>query len=441
MKILQVHKYLYRKAGAEAYLLDLAGFLVEHGHNVALWGTNVRPMIQDSRFMIHEDMLVDYLNFDRPENLVRDFRKFRHMLWSREAAGKFERVLKEFKPEVVHLHNIYHHISPSILPVAARHKVPVIMTVHDYHLINPNYTLYDHGEVCERKGARAIAHRCIKNSLLASFADVLEWSVHKWLRVYEKRVEKFLAPTEFVKQKLVEGGFDKDKIEVVPLMVAHNPTPTPLILRGGDDRDPPLKVRGGRGSYVLFSGRLTVEKGIYVLLEIAKRLPEIQFKIAGDGPELPRITKHVTRSTMKNVEFLGFVKREGLQKVIGGARLIVVPSLWYEPSPLSVLEAMAAGKTVVASRIGGIPELIEDGETGFLIRPISPMGPIGPIIDKIKKIYYDEKLLKRVGKAAAQYAKRVHSPEKHYEKIMEIYETTIDRADRTDKSDKSDFAA
>ena len=457
MRILQVHKYLYRKAGAEAYFLDLAQLLAKHGQEVKLWGTDHNPP-QPSLILREGDrsapplsskggsasggkvrggvggvmrfnaLLVEYLNFDRREGVLRDIRKFGHMVWSREAARKFERVVSEFKPEVIHLHNIYHHISPSILPVAVRHRVPVVMTVHDWHLVNPNYALFDHGEICERNGWRAVAHRCIKNSYAASLADVLEWRAHRMLRVYEKYVAKFIAPNEFVKRKLVEGGMDGKKIEVAPLAVGSRFT-----------------VHGSRlGDYILFAGRLTEEKGIYLLLEMAKRLPDIQFKIAGTGPEFENLKFKIKNEKLLNVEMLGFLEKEKLPQIIAGARLVIVPSLWHDLSPLSVLEAQAAGKVVVASKIGGIPELIEEGKTGFLVPirnyeidtkstkihnppppPLNLRGGVTDWVDKIKKLWHDEKLLERVGKAAQSYVKRAHDPEKHYDKIMEIYGRVI----------------
>ena len=394
-----------------------------------------------------DDLLVEPFNFDRREGLWRDVKKVGHMMWSLEAARKFEDVLKRFHPDIVHVHNIYHHLSPSILSVAKRRRVPIVMTVHDWHLINPNYSLYDHGAICERQGLAALLHRCIKNSFSASFADVVEHAAHRLLRVYDRNVSRYLVPTEFVKNKLLEYGMDAGKIDVVKLPIVPSPAPTGVgapspLGRGRAYRFPSPRGRGqGEGygdGYVLFAGRLAEEKGIYLLLEIAKQLPEIQFKIAGDGPELENVKCKMENEKLLNVELLGFVENERLQELIAGARLVVVPSLWYEPSPLSVLEAMAAGKVVVASRIGGIPDLIEDGRTGFLIptnyEPIanirannvrmfvSPVRQfVVPWIDTIKKVYYDEALLASVGASAQDHVRRIHDPEIHYDRMMKIY--------------------
>lgn len=402
MRILQIHKYLYRKAGAEAYMLGLADLLSKHGHEVGLWGTDEKIKIQDSKFKIFDDLLVEALNFDKREGWKKDFKKFKHMVWSKEAAEKFEKVLKRFKPDVIHVHNIYHHISPSILPVARKYNIPVVMSVHDYKLINPNYVLYDHGEICERDNLGAILHRCIKNSYAATIADVLEMTVHRMLGVYES-VAKFIVPTTFVKRKLVERGVDVWKIETVPLMVEQKNIKT--------------KEHKNMDSYILYAGRLMEEKGIYLLLEVAKKLPEINFKIAGTGPELRNVELRIKDEELSNIELLGFVEKDKLEQIIAQARLVVVPSLWYEPSPLAVLEAMSAGKVVVATQIGGIANLIDDRETGFTLETSN----VVQWVDQIQKIWHDDALLKKVGKAASDHVRSVHNPEDHYEKIMEIY--------------------
>ncbi len=401
MRILQVHKYLYRRAGAEAYVWDLANLLVEHGHTVGVWGTNANTEYRIQNAEYFDDLLVEYTRFDRREGFWKDLKKFDRMIWSAEAEKKFEQTLQVFKPEVVHIHNIYHHLSPSILPVAAYYRIPVVMTVHDYHLINPNYSLYDHGAICERQGLAAIAHRCIKNSYAATVADVVERGIHRALRVYEKNIAKFLAPTEFMKEKLVQGGVAERKIEVARL---------PVYVK--------LKIPNVKlGDYILFAGRLTEEKGIHLLLDIAKQWPEMQFKVAGVGAEIGNVECRIKNEKLKNVELLGFQEKPALQRIIARARIVIVPSLWYENSPYAVLEAMGAGKVVVASRIGGIPELIADGKTGFLVN----ISRTAPWVDTLKKVYYDAPLLKRVGQAAREAIRREHDPEMHYRRLMEIY--------------------
>ncbi len=415
MRILQVHKYLYPRDGASTYLFGIVELLKQHGHDVMMWGTgeNAECRMQNAEWL--EDLLVEHLNFDRREGFLRDFKKFGRMIWSFEAARKFEEVLLRFKPDVIHAHNIYHHISPSILKVAARHKIPVVMTVHDYHLINPNYVLYDHGVVCERSGVAAIMHRCIKNSYTATGADVIETGIHKLMGVYRKHVAEYLAPTNFVRSTLVEHGMYANQIKVVPLPVD--------ISSRSSSRSARIHPRQGepKGShYILFAGRLAQEKGVYAVLELAKRLPKIQFLIAGTGPEIENVELRIKNVELSNVELLGFVEKGKLQALIAGARLILVPSLWHEPSPYAVLEAQAAGKPVIASSMGGIPELIEDGKTGFLVKP-------DMWVDTIQKVFYDEALLKRVGIAARTYVKRVHNPEKHYEKLIKVYEEVMEK--------------
>ncbi|KKU13706.1 MAG: Glycosyl transferase group 1, partial [Parcubacteria group bacterium GW2011_GWC2_45_7] len=335
MRILQVNKYLYRRAGAEAYVLDWAELLIKHGQETGLWGTEAFPCHSEGAqrlknpvhkgtgsfasaqddVVIFNDLLVEERHFDQREGFWRDIKKVGHMIWSWESVRKFEEVLQRFKPDIVHIHNIYHHISPSILPMAKRFGVPVVMTVHDYHLINPNYNLYDHGEICERKGIYAIAHKCIKDSYAASFADVLEWGIHKMLRVYDNNVARYVVPTEFVKEKLVEQGIGGRHIEVVPLPVILNGVQCSEEFRANardgrtymrDSLLPAVAQNDSNGGYVLFAGRITREKGVYLLLEMAKKLPEMQFKIAGTGPELTNVKLKIKNEKLENIELLGF---------------------------------------------------------------------------------------------------------------------------------------
>jgi len=431
MKILQVNKYLYRKAGAEAYLFDVADLLASHGHEVALWGTDEKvknEIRQPAERML--EPLVGAMNFDKREGIVRDLKKFGHMIWSTEAARKFEVVLKRFRPDVIHIHNIYHHLSPSILSVARCHKIPVVMTVHDYKLINPNYSLYDHGTVCERDNLPAISHRCIQNSYLATFADVIEMTIHRIGGFYRRGIKHFLVPALFAKEKLAQHGIPSSSMTVLPLPV-----------RSARLQSRPIDATAS--PYILFAGRLAASKGVDVLLHVAKHLRDIPFKIAGTGPETKNVELRIKQSELKNVELLGFVQKEKLQKVIAGARLVVVPSQWYEVSPFAVLEPMAQGKAVMASNLGGMTNLIEEGKTGFLVDALrviasetkqSQRSPrslhslamtVEAWVDAIQNVYYDEKLLKRVGEAGRSYIERVHDPERHYEALMEIYEKVL----------------
>lgn len=410
MRILQVNKFLYRRAGAEGYMLDLAELLASHGHEVALWGTSEGYTPHTTRCQVFQDLLMSEAHFDKSEGLAKDAGKVGRMIWSREAAEKFETLIKRWRPDVVHLHNIYHHLSPSIIAVCRRRKIPVVQTLHDFKLICPNYKLFTKHDVCERcfvhQYWNAVSNRCLQGSFSASAAAATEMWIHRALGVYEKGVAHFLTPSRFLRDLLIRWGKDGGKITHVPLFTfPTSPTSVETLV-------------GLVGNSILFAGRITEEKGIWLLLEIARALPKIPFKIAGTGPEFESVKCKVKSEKLLNIEMLGFQEKAQMQKLIAGARLVIVPSIWYENYPLAVLEAQAAGKAVLASDSGGIPEMIENWQTGFLAR----RGKAADFIDKIKEIYYDEALLDRVGKAAAEAVGIRNDPERHYQEMLKIYE-------------------
>lgn len=403
MRIVQVNKFVYRRDGAAVYMLELSDRLRAAGHEVAFFGMQQQQTIDTP----WKKYFVDEINFDRSEGIFRNIRKVAHMIWSTEARRKFSKLLDEFNPDIVHLHVMYHQISPSILPECRRRKIPMVMTSHDYHLISPNYSLFTHGRPCVsclgNSFWRTVTHNCL-DSMSKTLAGALEHLVHQTLRVYEKNLSRVICPSAFMQHILARFGWPIEKL-------IHLPNP---VFMPSDASAPTL------GSAVVYAGRLAREKGIFVLLEAARKLPDIPFLIAGDGPE----RRALLLAAPKNVQYLGFKNITELRKIIIDARLVLVPSVWYENFPYAALEPMAAGKAVIGARIGGIPEIIRDGETGFL----TPPGDARELVDKIKKIYHDTDLLARVGESAAAYVRRAYDPEEHVMQIVQVYEEAIQQS-------------
>ncbi len=421
MKILQVHKYLYRKAGAEAHFFDLAKILKEHGHEVAIWGTAEK--VDKTQGIKILEPLVDEYHFDKREGIIKDIKKAGHYVWSLEAKEKFAIVLKKFKPDVIHLHNIYHHLTPSILPVAKRLGIPVVMTVHDWNSINPNYALYDHDKVCERKGISALSNKCIQNSYSATALSLVKFAVQNRLRMYHRYIDTLITPTDFVRDKLIANGFDNKQV----ITLAY---PVPVILNKVKDpsdhklRDSSATPQNDNGKpFILYAGRLSQEKGIDLALKIAKQLPDINFKLAGTGPLHDVILNEVKDPSIKNIELLGFISQKKLFEIISQAQMIIVPSLWYDPSPFAVLEAQALGKVVIGSKMGGIQNLITNKKDGILL-PVNldDLDKTAYIWSKeIKKVFTDDKLIKQLGQNASDTVKTRNNPNKFYQGLMKIY--------------------
>ena len=401
MRIVQVNKFMYRRDGAAAYVLDLSRLLEEAGHQVAFFGMKQPQTIVTP----WSDYFVNEIHFDRSEGFFKDIKKIGHMIWSTEARQKFSRLLDDFKPDVVHLHVTYHQISPSILPECRRRNIPVVLTAHDYHLISPNYSLITRGKPCERcLGGffwRTMAQNCL-DSWPKTVAGGFEHLIHRLLGIYERDVDRVICPSRFMMQMLARFGWDTKKLEHLP-----NPVKTSSVPASENNV----------GSGVLYAGRLSPEKGVAVLLEAARRLPDIPFTIAGDGPA----RRALEDTAPPNVRFLGFRPFAEIQELIAQSRLVSVPSIWYENFPYAALEPMALGKTVIASRIGGLPEIIRDQETGLLVPPAD----IPRLVDAIRAAYYDEALTSRLGRSAAAEIRRAYSPTDHRATIIKIYEAVI----------------
>ena len=358
------------------------------------------------------------------------------VLWSWEAARKFEKLIFDFKPDIIHLHNIYHQISPSIIKVAKKHSLPVIMHLHDYKLICPNYKLFAKGEICYRcKGGKyyqCTINKCLKNSFLKSLLATIEMYLHhKVLKIYDK-IDLFIAPSRFMKNICVEFGAPEEKIRVVhnfvlPTSPCYLPGRTRATNAGHANDGAPSVMRRGRhaneGDYLLYFGRLSEEKGIDVLLEAMRKADvSIKLKIVGEGPEEEKLkVKSEKLKAGNRVEFVGPKYGEELQNLINGAKAIVIPSVWPENMPLSLLESMAIGKMVIASRIGGIPEIIKDGENGFLFKP----GDADDLADKINRI--NRLAEKEIGKTAVHARSSIENfnPQKHIGEITEIYKQYV----------------
>ncbi|MCX6779060.1 MAG: glycosyltransferase family 4 protein [Candidatus Magasanikbacteria bacterium] len=396
MKILQINKFLYPRGGAETHLFDLAELLKSHGQDVGVFSTQSEKNITTpfNRYFI------PYTEMHNQKNWLSKAKTFFNLLYSRTAAKKMEELLKDFHPDVAHLHNIYHHISPSILPVLKKHHIPVIMTLHDYKLISPNYRLFDRGQICECvKGGKfynCIKHKCVFNEFIPSLGATIEMYVHHWLKIYENNVNLYIAPSQFLKDKMVEFGQDPKKIIVLPNFINLPSSPTP----------PPL------GNYLLYTGRLVEEKGLITLLNAAKLMPEVEHNA---------LFNKITLEQINNVKLLGYKTGDGWQRELDNARAYVLPSIWYENYPISLLEASVRGKITFASRVGGLPEMIKDGTDGVLFE----MSNAEELANKVKSLWNDETKLKQMGEMAKKRVQEQNNPEKYYQKIMEIYNKVI----------------
>ncbi|HTK05153.1 MAG TPA: glycosyltransferase family 4 protein [Candidatus Eisenbacteria bacterium] len=411
MKILFANKYYFLKGGAERYMFELRALLTKHWHTVV-------PFAMDDRRNMPTEWKRYFVSNVETENVsfsLGGLKTAGRMLYSFEARRKFAKLLDAAKPDLVHVHNIYHQISPSILPAAKKRGLPVVMTVHDYKLIAPNYSLFHDGAICERtkpdRWWEAVKHRCIKGSKAASMLTAFEMALHRRLGLYLDNIDAIVAPSRFVQALLVEYGIDAAKIMHVPHFIDAT-TWTPRY----------------EGSYALYVGRLSEEKGVDVLIRAAAKRKDLPLRIVGTGPAEAALKALAAELGATNVMFLGFQGGDALRQAYAGARFIVVPSVWYEVFGLIVLEAYAAGKPVVASQIGGLAELVIEGETGLA----ASAGNVDELAEKIAALWDSPLLCAEMGRAGRAWVEEEFAPELHYSRIMQAYEKAKELA----KADK-----
>lgn len=352
MRILHVNKFFDLNGGAETYLHELMARQAARGHEVRAFATrhpNNLPSPDAARFVKRYD-------YSRSEGPGKDLRKAAAFLWNQEARRSLRQAIAAHRPDAIHLHNVYHHLSTSVLGVIRASGIPCVQTLHDYKLACPNYRMFTEGAVCERcKGGhylQAVKHHCLWPTFAGNFLAAAEMGLAKATQAYERTVGKFLCPSQFMADKMREWGEPPSKLEVL-----RNPATLA-------DRAAALD-----GGYLLYVGRLSAEKGVDTLIRAAARIPECSLKIAGTGPEEARLKQLAETLGARHILFLGFVRRDANLELWDRAQALVVPSVWYENASIAVLEAMGQGLPVIASRMGGLPEQVSDGVSGLLVRP------------------------------------------------------------------------
>ncbi|TSC55595.1 MAG: Glycosyltransferase [Parcubacteria group bacterium Gr01-1014_18] len=439
MNILNIHKFYYQRRGAERYYFDLTKLLVEKGHRVipfSMQDDRNYPSVYSKYFV--PNLELGTTNKSAPFSNVRAYcntplhgsstlpsaltlhgmtqslRTLGRILYYPQARRNIGDLLDAEKIDIAHIHNIYHHISPSILGEIHARGIPIVMTVHDFKLICPNYTLYTEGAICERcKGGKyynATIHKCLKNSTAQSLAGTVELYFHKTFRFYEKYVSRFIAPSQFVKNKLVEFGQNPDQIEVIPHFVD---VPTLEVTSHKS------QVTSETAKYLLYGGALSPEKGIFQFIRYFHHasIPDLELWVAGDGPEKSEIEGYLQENKIKNIILLGKLEKSVLLETMAASLGVVIPSVVYETFGLAALEAFSQKKIVLSSSLGGLGELVEDGKTGFLF----DMNDQQSVIRSLLQLSHEKDRVASMGEYAFQVARDRYNKELHYQRLMELY--------------------
>lgn len=402
MKVLLANKFWFRNGGSEAVLFAERDFLLQSGFSVCEFAME-DPRNVPSAFAPYFVSNKEYRR--SPVGALGSVANGLSLIHSVEAVRKFRALLDAQRPDIVHCHNVYHQLTPSIFRVAKSRGLPVVLTLHDYKPVCPTYLRLKHGTVCsdciDGGVFNVVKNRCAEGSLGRSSLLYAEAKVHQWARSYE-RVDAVIAPSRFL-ANAVAGRFAPEHIHVVP---------------NGVDTDR-IQASDVDAGYVLYLGRVSKEKGIKTLLEAHKRAAgAFALKVCGTGPLLQAL-----RGAAPDAEFLGHRTGNGLAEIIAAASLIVVPSECYENCPMSILEAMAFGKPVVASRIGGIPELVAHGETGLLANA----GDAEDFASHIMSLMREPQTRRIFGRAARERAHAHFSLQQHNSALLSVYERLLNR--------------
>jgi glycosyltransferase involved in cell wall biosynthesis len=399
-RVLMANKFQYAKGGAELYMYGLAGLLEREGVEVSYFGMH-HPRNVGSATSRH---YVSEMDFERPPPGIGRLRVAGRAVYSIEARRRMAALIAEQPAiDIAHLHNVYHQLSPSILAPLHRAGIPVVMTVHDYKLVCPVYTLTSHGEMCERCVGghfhNAVRLRCNRGSLAGSALVAGETWLHRRLRLWERGIDVFVTPSSYLRDKLIQGGYPADRVLAVPNFV-------------DPDR---FRASPQPGGYFLFLGRLSHEKGVETLIEAVSGTG-IELRIAGEGPERERL-ESLAAGSGATVQFLGHRSGEDLERLVAGCRAVVVPSRWPENCPLVVLEAMAVAKPLVASRVGGIPELVRDGQEALLV----PHGDAAALREAMLRLEASDQLTERLGGSGRRRVEELYAPARHLESVAAAY--------------------
>ena len=380
MRILIVHSR-YRSgaaSGENQVVSDEVRLLQEAGHDVAV----LDPAPEDERGL-------------------QLLRAAKDVVWSSRSARDIRKLLRIHSPDVVHYHNVLTGLSPTVLRAALHEKVPAVMTLHNYRLMCLPGTFLRAGHPCELCSGKVpwpgVRFSCYRGSKGASGVLAASLVLHRRIGSFEA-IDRYLAVSDFLRSKHIEGGVRPDRIEVKPNFSWRVPKAQEV------------------GDYFLFLGRLAPEKGVDTLMEAWAGLSEIKLVVAGDGPS----HQDLRQKAPSSVEFLGTINHDEVGSLLAGARALLVPSIWYEGAPRSILEAYSAGVPVLASRIGALPEVVDDNVSGHLVAP----GDAGAWREAVVKMG-DSALVRQLGAGASSLYESLYTPEQGLSRLERVYEEVI----------------
>jgi glycosyltransferase involved in cell wall biosynthesis len=409
MKVLMCNSYFYLRGGVERCFFDLLDLLTAHGHEVIPFCME-HPRNQPSAYARYFVSEIDYPSLaQRKTSLATKLRVLERVVYSGEAQRKIEELIVDTRPDIAHVQEVDHEISASILPVIKRHGIPIVQTLHDYKLLCPNTNFISRGQICERcaggKFYHAVLRRCKRDALLASLLAALETYFLHVSKIYQKNVDTFVVPGRFLQQKLADNGLGAEMMRL-PHFVDL-------------DRFQPVYEAT---DYFIYFGRLVELKGVKTLFEALRYIdPSLQVYIAGEGELEESLQAYASQHGMENVRFWGYLPTEELIPLVQRAAFTVFPSECYENYPMTLIESLACGTPVVGSNIGGIPDIVQDGQSGLLFEP----GDARQLAEKIEYLADRPEQAARMGRNGRRQVETLNDPERYYQQIVQLYQALM----------------
>ncbi len=402
MKILLVNKFHNVKGGSETYYFGLGEMLKNAGHEVIYFSMKDEKNVPCEQ----EKYFVENIDFNAPMGKMQLIKASLKMLYSFEAKKKFDKLLTDEKPDIIHLNIFQSQLTGSIVDVAKKHKIPVVYTAHDLKSVCPNYQMMNKGKLCEKcingNYMNCFQAGCMKNSKLKSLLATIEAYVYKVKKTY-KKIDLVITPSAFYKSKI-------DEAKVFDCPVVHMPN----FLPEGTEYE-----MSAPGDYILYFGRLSHEKGTMTLLKAYEKANvDKPLYYVGTGPIKEELEAYVNKHNLTDkVKFLGFKSGDELKQIVKNSLCVVLPSEWYENGPYSIMEAMAAGKPVIVANIGGLPEMVDNGANGFIANPFDTES-LCECITKVCNLNREQ--IYAMGKETLVKSE-MFKQEAYFEKLLEYY--------------------
>jgi len=392
VKILLVHNF-YRQHGGETAVFEAERRMLRAaGHHV--------------------------ISYTRDNHEIEGFGRWKRAtlipttIWARDSHREVRALIASETPDVAHFTNTFPLISPSAYYACRNARVPVVQSIHNYRLICPAATLWRDGAICEEcidhSLLRSVQHACYRESQSTSAVLASALAIHRRFGTYANLIDRYIALTKFARNKLIAGGLPEKRLSVKPNFV-----------------DPDPGTRDRSGDYALFAGRLTAEKGVHTLLDAWKRLgPDNPLRIAGDGPLRDALAQRIDREGIAGAMLLGSLSRDAMLRELRGAKFLVFPSEWYEGMPMAIVEAFACGVPTIASRLGGMQEMIDDGKNGLLVTPADPQD----LAARVRWAFEHAGELAAIGKAARAEYEAHYTAAANCAQLIEIYRQAIEHS-------------